>query len=174
MNPPDLNFCGGGGGGGNRADLQREINNSFVCDCPRLRRGSATTREERMCVWVCGVRRHVFRHASVCVCACECVQSREDVIDVSRGQITKGFAGIQYIMKGLYVESNMPQFSGSSWRSEPWERSANELINGTSATFTSQHLCSLNSHLYLCGTGLSALSLKSHLSREGFTLLNKF
>lgn len=49
-----LIFAGGGGRGGDRADLQREINNSFVCDCPRLRRGSTTTREERMCVCVCG------------------------------------------------------------------------------------------------------------------------
>lgn len=173
MNPPDLNFCGGGGGGGNRADLQRGL--TIALSATVLGSGGeALQRGRRECVCGCVVFGDMCSGMQVCVCACECVQSREDVIDVSRGQITKGFAGIQYIMKGLYVESNMPQFSGSSWRSEPWERSANELINGTSATFTSQHLCSLNSHLYLCGTGLSALSLKSHLSREGFTLLNKF
>ena len=89
---------------------------------------------ERMCVCVfedmCwGVKEYV----SVCGCA---VTWR---IDANRGQITQGFARIQYIMKGLYVESNMPQFSGSSWRLKPWETAANELINGTTVTFMSDH-----------------------------------
>lgn len=52
----------------------------------------------------------------------------------------RGFARIHYIMKGLYEESDMAQFSGSSsWRLKPWERAANELITGPSVPFMSYH-----------------------------------
>lgn len=51
----------------------------------------------------------------------------------------KGFARIQCIMKGLYAESNVPQFSGSSWRPGRWESAADELINSTAVTFIMSH-----------------------------------
>lgn len=58
----------------------------------------------------------------------ECVQSREDVIDVSRGQITKGFAGIQDIMKGFMWSQTCPSSQapgggpnhGRGPRTSPW------------------------------------------------------
>lgn len=101
--------------------LQREINISFVCHCPWLQWGSSIW-ERRECV--CGSVR-----LEICVGAWKCIVWVYGCavtwrIDANRGQLTQGFARIQYIMKGLYVESNMLQFSGSSWKVKPWETTA--------------------------------------------------
>lgn len=63
----------------------------------------------------------------------------------------QGFGRIQYIITELYVESNVPQFSGYGWRLKPWERDENELINSTDVTFMCcHHVVKFYCRTFLC------------------------